>query len=467
MMQKPILQDLPNLGFFLLAFVPLIMLSYYNHPSPADDFCYIDTVFKYGYFEAMHFYYTGWTGRYFGILINHSNPLIFRWIEGFKVIPIILLLELIANLHALGKVIFKGHSVWTYLGMGGILFFLFIFKMASISEAFYWMAAFVTYTLPNILTLYWFVVMIRWYQMPNDRRSKLTAVWLAFLTFAVIGCSETNLIVMVLLVGGWFGYQLVINRKLDTKALFLVLVAAFSCYLFFSSEGNQARISGNPISRNIPFSLEQSLLQLSKLVLDWFRHTPLLTFTILFIAWLQNHFKKQPNNIYLSVYPFWAALAFVGILVAQIFPSYYGIGIEPTPRVVNCVYLFFLIGWFYNVAVWTHRIAKNQWFTKISLPTWVKAALTISICYMTYNSPNLRMIYGDWLHGKAAAYDKELYARYDLIKNTKADTVYVKALQNRPQSLFVEDLNSNPKHWWNKCTAGYFGKNVIYLDQKP
>ncbi len=37
--------------------------------------------------------------------------------------------------------------------------------MPSIAEAFYWMAAFVTFTIPGILTFGWIVVVLRWYRL--------------------------------------------------------------------------------------------------------------------------------------------------------------------------------------------------------------------------------------------------------------------------------------------------------------
>ena len=67
-----------NILLMVSVLAPLLALSYYNQPSPADDYCYIDTVFKYGWLEAMNYYYSGWTGRYFGIFLNHTNPLLFH-----------------------------------------------------------------------------------------------------------------------------------------------------------------------------------------------------------------------------------------------------------------------------------------------------------------------------------------------------------------------------------------------------
>ncbi|MCP1382594.1 DUF6056 family protein [Runella salmonicolor] len=468
-LQKPLFQNLFNIGLLTLVLIPLLALACYNHPSPVDDYCYIDTVFKYGYFEAMNFYYTGWTGRYFGILMNHSNPLILKWPGGFKLLSFLLILGLTSSLFALAKEVFPKWSRLGAFGLVGGLLFLFILKIASIAEAFYWMAAFVTYTVPNALTIYWLVVMLRWYQLPKGNLKNFTSVLAGFLVFAVIGCSETNLTIMVLLVAGWWGYQLVINRTWDWFAVFLVAVAAISCYIFFTSPGNLLRMSGNPEGRNIPFSALQSIKLLARLSIEWMTRTPLLVFTILWIAVLPKIFVNQQTMRYFSV-PLWVAvLAYFGILFVQIFPSYYGIGIEPAPRVINSIYLYFLIGWFYCLAVLVRYFyqqdfggAKN-WY----LPPSIKLVLAILIVVSALFSQNFRMVYGDWLRGRAAAYDSELKQRYEYIENTPGDRVYVEPLKARPQSLFLDDANPDPKHWWAKCMGGYFGKKEVVLKTNP
>lgn len=467
-LQKPIFQDLFNVGLLAVAVVPLLMLSFYNHPSPVDDYCYIDTVFKYGYFEAMNYYYTGWTGRYFGILLNHSNPLIVQWAGGFKLLSFLLILGVVGSIYLLIRELLPMRSRLSVLGLTGGMLLLFMLKIMSVVEAFYWMAAFVTYTVPNILTIYWLVVMLRWYQLPEGNLKKLTAIWAGFLVFAVIGCSETNLTIMVLLVAGWLGYQWVINRKWDWFSVFLLGVAAFSCYIFFTSPGNAQRLGGNPEGRNFTLSMLQSLKMLLKLALDWVFLTPLLVFTILWMAVLPKIFEAEGKlNRYFSV-PLWAAaLGYLGILFVQIFPSYYGIGIEPAPRVINSVYLYFLLGWFYNVAVlvkWMYDkngLGAQKWY----FPPSIKAVLAALILVSMLFSPNLKMVYGDWLRGRAAAYDTELKERYAYIEKTPGDTVYVAPLKSKPQSLFMDDANADPKHWWSKCMGGYFGKKAVVLKQ--
>jgi hypothetical protein len=170
---------------------------------------------------------------------------------------------------------------------------------------------------------------------------------------------------------------------------------------------------------------------------------------------------------YFSIPVWYAVLLYIGVLAAQLFPSYYGVGIEPTPRVINCVYFFFLIGWFYIIGVVFHYFKTR----KINLVNFTTARyavvyviLIISIALSFVRSTNVRMIYTDLLRGKAAAFDKEMYSRYALLKNSKEDILYLPPIHSKPMSIYLDDdIKTDNNHWWNKCTAGYFGKKAIYM----
>lgn len=454
-----------NLALLAFALIPLIALSYYNHPSPADDYCYIDTVFKFSWLEAMHYYYTGWTGRYFGIFLNHSNPLLYHSITGFKILPVLLLLGLVASIYTLVRQLTPTLSRRAHLGFAGVILFLYILQMPSIAEAFYWMAAFVTYTVPNIMTLLWVTVVVRWYRLDSRTMKILTGIFAGFLVFAVIGSSETNLLVMLLLIAGWMGYRILFQRKVDGLMIGIAVVALLSCYLFFTAPGNEARLGGNPLSGNIPESMLNSFIKLATLVYGWIVRTPLLLFTAIWMVVLSS---ITPQALDYFKTPLWFVfLLYIGVLAAQLFPSYYGVGIEPTLRVINCVYLFFLIGWFYITGVAYHKVAQQRPLPVVSLRSQgiIMAGLGLWILFSISNSASYRMIYTDWLKGKASAYNQAMNQRYEILRTTPESVVYLPAIEALPQSLFVEDIKETKDHWWNKCMAGYFGKEAIYLIQ--
>ncbi len=456
-----------NILLMISVLLPLIILSRYNHPSPADDYCYIDTVFKFGWLEAMNYYYSGWTGRYFGIFLNHSNPLLFHSVVGFKILPVVLLAGVIFALYSLFRHLTPTLSRLAHLGFAGVVFFLYMLKMASMSEAYYWMAAFVTYTVPNILTLLWIVVVLRFYRQDTQSAKILLASLSGFFIFAVIGSSETNLLIMVLLVGAWWVYRLLFHRKVDGFMIAMLGVTAVSCYLYFSSPGNQARIGGNPLGGDVVFSFISSFKKLAYLSFEWISRTPLLLFTCAWLVVLSRLSAGARN--YFAVPVWYAVLLYIGVLSAQLFPSYYGVGIEPTPRVINCVYFFFLIGWFYIIGVIYHYFKKGKVgeFRYSAMSYGVLYVLLGVSCFLSfYKSENVRLIYTDLIRGKAAAFDQEMNQRYEILRTSKEDVVYLPALESKPLSIFYDDdIKTDKDHWWNKCLAGYYGKKAVYMKQ--
>jgi hypothetical protein len=467
-LQKTFWQNLVNIGLALLMLIPLMALALHNHASAADDYCHIDTVFKYGWLEAMNYYYTGWSGRYFSIFLNHSNPLIFHWFTGFKVIPFLLYFGVFGSIYLLIKTINTNKNFWYNMGMAGVVFYLLILKLPSIVEAFFWTAAVVNYTVPNFLTILWIVAAIKRHN-PISRAEKYgMSMAMIFIVFAINGCSENNAFVIIILVAGWFGYRLLFDRKLDIFYTCLFAWAIFTALLSFLSSGNEVRLGGNPHSKDFMFALISSAKYTPTLLADWVLNPSLLAFTVLWIGVLPKILKRSSgkSNKYFKIAPWYPLLITAGIIVSQIFPSYYGIGVEPTPRVTNCIYFFFILGWFYNIGVIVSYLSRNNYINLSSIPTIplvVKAAMLIVICANFYMTTNSKLMYREWLRGDAAAYDKEMTERTNLLMTSKEDVIYISPLKHKPQTLFLEDITTNPEHLWNRCEAGYFKKKVIYL----
>jgi hypothetical protein len=77
----------------------------------------------------------------------------------------------------------------------------------------------------------------------------------------------------------------------------------------------------------------------------------------------------------------------------------------------------------------------------------------------------MKQLYGDLLRGKAATYDREMTARHQYLASAKpADTLRLTPLTAYPASLFVEDVRTDPRHWWNRCQSGYYHHKTIIVD---
>jgi len=454
---------------FGVALLPLLVLSFHNHPSAVDDYCFADTAVRYGVWQAQKFYYDGWTGRYFSNLIVHTSPLVWGWYNAYRFIPALLVLSWIGALYTMLSELMPTQPISVRLVSTGVLFFLYILMLPSTMESFFWLAAAASYTIPTIFSFYLIAVIIRWYRLSHPILRNLTAVWAGFLVFAVVGSSETNLVWMLLFLGGIIGYQILFQRKIDWFLIGLMGVALVSAWLLFRAPGNKIRMGGNPHSGELVVSAVASIGYLAKSVVDWLTHTPIL---VLSVFWLpiarrlgrSDHLSRK----WFTVPPLLATLAYAGLLVALIFPSYYGIGIPPALRVMNVVYAFFLIGWFHVLTIWLvyadrKDLLGNRLTVVYSLPFVGVAALWIG--FSALRSVPLKRLYIDWLSGRAAQYDQEMTARQRVLRDPTVTTVELPVLTAKPETIFNDDIHpTDTRHWWNRCQAGYYGKKVITLE---
>jgi hypothetical protein len=467
-MKHPLLDRLATVIavlLFLLAYVPLLVLSFHNHPSAADDYCFADTALRYGFWQAQKYYYDGWTGRYFSNMLVHGSPLVWGWYDGYRFIPALFVTALVGALYSLISEFLRGESFQNRLLTTAVLFFLIVLALQSTVEAFFWTAAIATYMVPTILTIYLMAVIIRWYKLPPGPLQWLTALWAGFLVFASIGSGETNLILLLLLLLAITGYRLVFLRQFDPLLTWLVLVAIVSAWLLFRAPGNVVRMGGNPHSGELVKSMGASFGWLARWVGTWLVKTPILPFSILFLPIARRLVRSSSPVRYLFMLPAGLlTLVYIGILAATIFPSYYGIGIPPFARNMNVLFIFFALGWFYVLTVWVAQFERRGRLSNTlaeSIPAlivtgvWVIASIWLS--------PSLKQLYRDWFSGQAATYDREMSERHQqLLQST--DTLRLGPISAYPPSLFVEDIKVDQKHWWNRCQSGYYGHKVIILD---
>ncbi|GAB3327382.1 hypothetical protein GCM10027299_27930 [Larkinella ripae] len=462
------LQNTVALLLFGLALLPLLVLSFYNHPSAVDDFCFADTALKYGIWQGQKFYYDGWAGRYFSNLIVHASPLVWGWYDAYRLIPALLIIAWNVALFGLISELMPTLSAGTRAVAVGVLFFLYVLVLPSPVESFFWLAAVASYTIPTIFSFYLITVIVRWYAIRQQPLKTLTTIWACFLVFAIVGSSETNLVWVLLVLGGLLGYQLLFLRRIDWFLGVLLLMALFSTWLLFRAPGNAIRMGGNPESGNFLFSVGAAFGYLATEMLRWLIQTPVLVLGVLWLPIVRRLARSDnPARRYFMVHPLLALLFWLGLLGGLIFPSYYGIGIAPAPRVMNVVYTFFLLGWFYLLSVWVVHVERRIWFDrrlKTAQSAGVAGIAVLWIGVNVYTSTALRQIYGDWLSGRAAVYNREMNARHRILTDPSVETARLPVLSATPQTIFNNDVEPNPQHLWNRCEAGYYGKKVVILD---
>lgn len=467
-MKHPIVRLLMQLGavfLFLFAYVPLLVLSFFNHPSAADDYCFADTALKHGFWQAQIFYYDGWTGRYFSNFLVHGTPLVWGWYDGFRLIPLLAVTGLLASIYSLLSELLRGQSKQTLILATAILFFISIVSLQSSVEAFFWTAAVASYTVPTALTFYLIAVIIRWYRLRDGFIKSLTVVWAGFLVFAIVGSSETNLIVLVLLLLALGAYRLLFQQKLDWFLGVLIIVSFISSWLLFRAEGNAIRMGGNPHGGEFINSLVSSLGWLGMSLGLWLLKTPVIPLSILYVPLALRLLRPNSPVRYLFQVPAGiVTLVYIGLLGALIFPSYYGIGMPPAFRTMNVFYYFALYGWFYVLTTWVYFANRQSWrVERFTVPVSVPVLMVIWVGAAIWFSQPLKLMYNDLLRGHAATFNREMNERREQLLQPGKE-VKLKPLSIQPPSLFVDDIKEDPEYLWNRCQAGYYGHQKLILE---
>ena len=166
--------------------------------------------------------------------------------------------------------------------------------------------------------------------------------------------------------------------------------------------------------------------------------------------------------------PVWVvSLGYIGLLAATIFPSYYGIGLPPAFRTMNVFYDLAIVGWFCTLTVIVNAAVRSGKLRPESfgLPVWLPALAGIWMVVSLGVSRPIRLVYNDLFRGHAIRYNREMNARHTFL-NQPAEVLTVAPISVYPPSLFVEDLNANPEHLWNRCQAGYYTHKTIKLSDK-
>ncbi|MBO9638524.1 MAG: hypothetical protein J7576_10165 [Siphonobacter aquaeclarae] len=452
-------------GWLLLAVaivLPLIALSFYNHPSAADDYCFAYMTRDYGMWYSTKFYYDKWTGRYFASLLFHATPLWAGWLWYYQLLPVLYVLGTGWSFYFLTGQLFRISKRQRFVFSVAFLI-LYILLQESLAEGFFWATVSYTYILPQILTTLLIGLLVQYEEAPASPRRTLTLVACAALVFNTIGLCELFVLLVPGLLAAFLGYRLVFERKIDWGLVLLMGIALVSCYLALESPGVKVRQGSNPLGGNLAYSIQAATLATLRYAWQWAPLT--FVFSIFLLFWFRNT-SADTFRKYFRIRPWVGWLVWIGLTPVLYFPYFYGVGIDGVPvRITNSVNFFFLVGFFYNLLVsllWL-REKKGIRLDQGKALILVTGLALLSLPVLVFRNSNFRLMVSDLKNGTAREYDRELTQRYADIRASKSDTVFVKPLKHIPLSLFVEDIRENPAFLWNKCEATYFGKKAIII----
>lgn len=459
-------------GFAIVVLVPLIALATHNHPSPTDDYCFVNTVLHFGFWQAQQLYYDGWTGRFFHNFIVHTNPLVIGWYAGYKVYPVILLALLVGSCYALARqwlyCFNQTHLNW---GLALGIFIGFITTLTSIPEYLYWYTGLASYGLSSTLFLFLLAMLIA-HQRRGFGLQPGYILSESLLVTAIIGSSEMTMVLMMSVLGLIAFGELIQRRRVSATILILLGVGVVACYFLMKAPGNAVRLGGNPNSSNIPLTLLSSLRYAATYVPRQLLLTSWLPLSLLYlpIAWQLAGSRERVADLpsYLRLHPLLGLLHGGVTVLALIALHFYGVGIPPIPRLINLVNLAFWLSILYNLTLLV--VAVRHRFDPARLQPYIRPLMGVAVVwaiFMALRGSVLPVVYGDWLSGRAAQYDRAMQERYAQLAASNNPESLLTPLPAYPVSLFLDDIHADPKHLWNRCWAEYFHKKTIMLTGKP
>ncbi|NNM94539.1 MAG: hypothetical protein HKL88_03640 [Bacteroidia bacterium] len=444
--------------------IPFLALCLFAYPS-ADDFGYTaQAPFWHSQWNLLRF----WNGRYTANFLVLCNPFIYGSLLGYRLSAMLLLILVPVSIYTLLRSVWgKAFTVVQTLVFAFIISALIIDLLPSLAEGIYWYTGSVTYMLGAIVACFYTALVVRYYKGEIIIGRFIHLLLCMLLLIISIGFNEVQM--LILLVAHLAVWLWVKKGKAgwSLAAAILPAICVVFSLLLILSPGNHVR--GSYFTGNYrPFySLGMTLLQMIRFCFGFATFGPLLLSGILFIPVSRILERRVPVfGILGRIKPLiWFATLLI-ILFLCIYPAYWGTGILGQHRTVNTACYFFVLMWFLLL----HSLyVSYKPFDKYAalLSRKARLYLTIMLAAMLMFSGNSGTAIQEIATGKIKGFDREMKNRFSLIQEGvlgQRKELMVPVLQNRPQSLFVLDLQPDCNHWINQIEARFFGLNNICLD---
>lgn len=452
--------------FLSLTILPFIILSIYTNPS-WDDFQFAAMTTQHGMWGSQYMWYNSWTGTFFSIaVLSVLNPLIFKSILGYKILPLILIVCTIVSSYFLIREITSRSVSRKELLLCSLVFCsLYFFKMANVAFGFYWMAASVKYQLANIIMVILFTLIIMFFKEENPHKKSLLRILIFILIFATAGSSEISMFILLMLLFLIFGINFLVERKINWQLFYFLIASVIASGIVYLSPGNAFRSKDYPRSHQLVSSIINGSTDLVKFISYRIVDTPLLLFTILFIPFCIKIISSKKINLnFLYINPVYSIISLLIVMLGGFFTTYWSLGEGPYDRTVNVVYFIFLIGWFLNILIVVNYLQNKFDFKFYALPKYALVIICIVIALSFRRENNIKNAYKDLAYGTAFRFDEELRNRYNKLYEDESDVCELDSLKAPiPSSFFYYDVGSDAEMKYNKYLASYFNKKSIVV----
>lgn len=468
------------LGIF--GIFPLIIASFYNHPS-ADDFSYSVLthvaaqtgspfeVVKAAFLTTMSFM-ESWQGLYSSAFVLALQPAIFGEDWYFLTCPLLLLVTsggFLLFFRSASKYIL-GSDSRAWIAVALLSWFFFVQTMPSPSQGLYWYNGAMNYLFFWSLGLVTVGLMIGFCATKGPR--SCAALFIAtLLAFIVAGGNHVSSFACILALALIALVCIVRQRRFAALLPFVVCVIGF--VIVMTAPGTAIRaeaLADVGVERSVIWTLVRAPYATLSYLDEWINLSLLCLFGALtpFLYRLVKTSRsgKRLFSLRNAMLVGVGSLMFLAAILCVPLYSLHGLGEGRLTDIVYATFVILCTSFFFMLfAVFVQKLDGLVSFGFLSVKGAVSVAVFSLLFAMTFILPSTgaRAI-GDLLNGSMAAYDAQLDARQVPYLDSAVDNVVVPALDENPSLIFFDDITGDPSDWRNTSTAAYYDKDSVMLE---
>lgn len=445
---------------------PLVAIRSYIHPV-ADDYVFANYMHDLGFREFFIKMYTELGGRFFsfGMLSvvpmpfdRNMVPLTADDLMMYRITPVLFMAGMALSLHHLAGSLFQRVTQgqrWVFS-----LAILTAYLSFNHPETLFWYVGAAVYTPSMMLLVLLASNLIRLAERPGRGIFLFTALTGGM----TIGCNETGLVVANVLVFSVTAYMFLRSQPARMSFLSLFLVLTVFTLAAFLAPGNGFRDARGQFEheKELIFALGKSISRFSVNSVYWVPVTALTSMLTLDYARRKGLVLKP---MLATIHPFLTVAVLLACCVLSYFPNAWARGvINPAYRIVDVIQFIFTTGF---VCCFLHCFLRDGYQGGDGIlfgRTFRYMLMGIFLCTLYANTKAKSHVTD--LVRKAAAYDREMMARYrQLASAPPTDTVVFPALRHIPVTIYFDDIRTDADNWRNRNVADYFHRKAVRLSE--
>ena len=449
------------------ALLPFLLIAPFNQPA-ADDYVGAVRDAHQSFATVFTNTYMHWSGRYFATVIARINPLLYHSTTAYKWYAVILLAAFVTALIILTRTLTLQYFSWLQtLALSSLILFLYLTVLPSTAEGFYWFSGAWVYQTANIFFMLLLALLIRLQSGIGKTTKYFCLLLAALLSVCVIGCNEISLIITCATVIFFALNKFIADKKLASIFNTLAVICITAACIAVFAPGNFERMDNSQEYSKSPVWTVAGATGITFIYLTKWA-TPVLICTILYVPLFGNPLAKKilAKGVQVKLKLSYSIAFFIALfLLLQLFTVWVAGG-SNLGRIENVIYLYFLLGYFFNVQLFINRYyQKQQPVSFFSKPLLAIVVLLFFMNLFDINN-NISTAYIDVVTGKAKRYSNQLNARAKLVTKCKQDTCFVPPLTALPATIFFTDIKCTTDSldfWMNDAYSTYMGAHYLLV----